>query len=74
MWAAVVQHSGLPERAEEVQFPIVRDATKMKGSRQKLQKTVAPAVWEVVEKVQPHHLEDPQRHQLETLRWTVERR
>ncbi len=69
MWAAVGQHSGLPERAEDVQFPIVRDSTRMKGPRQKLRVLVAPAVWKVVEEVQPHLLENPQRHQLETLRW-----
>lgn len=69
MWAAVVQHSGLPGRPEAVQFPITREPGKMKNPRAKLRPLVAPAVWDLVEKVQPVHLDDPQRHELETLRW-----
>ena len=69
MWTAVSQHSGPPERAEDVQFPIVREASRMRNPRQKLRPLVVPAVWEIVEEVQPYLLEDPQRHQLETLRW-----
>ena len=69
MWTAVSQHSGPPERAEDVQFPIAREANRMRNPRQKLRPLVGPAVWKIVEEVQPYLLEDPQRHPLETLRW-----
>lgn len=69
MWSAVLQYSGRPDRPEDVQFPITREPGKMKNPRQKLKPLVAPAVWEMVERVQPVLLDDPQRHELETLRW-----
>jgi len=69
MWAAVLRHSGPPDRAEDVQFPIALEPRKMKNPRQKLRSLVAPAVWEMIETVQPMLLDDPQRHELETLRW-----
>lgn len=69
MWAAVYQHSGPPARPQVVQFPIVGEAARMTGYRKDLQPLVSPGVWDLVEAVQPHHLDDPQRHPLETLRW-----
>jgi hypothetical protein len=68
MGAAVEQQSGQPERPEDVQFPIVREASRMNVPRRRLRSLVSPEVWDAVEEVQPHHPKDPQRHQPETLR------
>lgn len=69
MWAAVVKKCGIPKRPSIVQFPIVTTEENLARSRKELAPLVENDVWSLIEEVQPHRLEDPQKHPLETLRW-----
>ena len=70
LWAAVVSHSGHPQRPTRVMFPICSDLSEFKRREQELSPLVAPDVWEVVSAFQPYHGGgEAYMAPLEVLRW-----
>lgn len=55
MWAAVHEHSGPPAKPKQIEFPITTDAAVFQNVAKKLQRLVAPDVWDMIKEMQPFH-------------------